>query len=106
MSYTTIQAWTAAMYRALDMGAQLITDETQRGHLHAMRRELASIVNRTQIPAGTWVQCRSCGAPIKWGRTAGGVRCPYDVDEAGQKTDVSHFTTCPNAKQHSKKARL
>ena len=103
--YQTVEDWTAAMYRALDMGAQLITDETQLGHLYGMRRELASIVNRTQIPAGTWVQCTSCGAPIKWALTATGARCPYDVNEAGQKTDVSHFRTCPNAKQHSKKAR-
>lgn len=46
--------------------------------------------------------CKSCGREIVWGTTEAGKRCPYDADECGHATAVSHFTTCPNAKQHSK----
>lgn len=47
--------------------------------------------------------CKSCGAGIAWAKTANGKNCPYDVDADGVRTDVSHFSTCPNAKQHSTK---
>lgn len=46
-------------------------------------------------------RCRSCGAAIVWGKTAKGKPCPFDV--VGMRvTDVSHFTTCPQAKQWSR----
>lgn len=46
--------------------------------------------------------CRSCGQSVYWGFTAKGKRCPYDVVD-GEATTVSHFTTCPDAKQWSKR---
>lgn len=52
-------------------------------------------------------KCRSCQAPIVWVKTAAGKSMPVD---AGSVTvgdlvydptwHVSHFATCPNAKQH------
>jgi hypothetical protein len=44
-------------------------------------------------------KCKSCEADIYWGKTAAGKANPYDWG-----TEASHFTTCPNASQHSKKA--
>ena len=38
--------------------------------------------------------CRVCGKPVYFGLTAKGKRCPYDVDDQGAPTRVSHFTTC------------
>lgn len=46
----------------------------------------------------TKAQCRSCDSAIYWGKTAAGKPCPYDWG-----TETSHFTTCPNAAQHSSK---
>ena len=40
--------------------------------------------------------CRSCGAPITWGLTKNGKRCPFNADGA------SHFGTCPQAKHWTK----
>ncbi len=48
--------------------------------------------------------CRSCGAPVMWGKTKSGKWCPFDVQN-GEKTEVSHFTTCPDASKWSKKAK-
>jgi hypothetical protein len=45
--------------------------------------------------------CRSCHAPIAWGESATGRRTPYDVVD-GQPTNVSHFTTCPDARTWSR----
>jgi len=36
--------------------------------------------------------CRSCDAAIRWGETAKGKRCPFDVE-----TGESHFRTCPDS---------
>lgn len=71
--------------------------------------------------------CRSCGAPITWARTSKGKRIPLDPDpvENGNVvvTDdglatvlsverlanvtgprfVSHFVTCPFARQHRRR---
>lgn len=41
-------------------------------------------------------QCKSCNAPISWGKTDGGKNHPYNLN------GTSHFETCPNAKQHRK----
>lgn len=38
--------------------------------------------------------CKLCGAPMYFGYTEAGKRCPYDVVD-GEPTRVSHFTTCP-----------
>ena len=38
--------------------------------------------------------CRVCQKPVYFGWTAKGKRNPYDVDEEGEPTRVSHFTTC------------
>lgn len=53
-------------------------------------------------PARPAARCRSCGAPVIWGVTAGGKPCPYDMDDQGNKT-ISHFGSCPDARSHSKK---
>ena len=47
-------------------------------------------------------ECRSCHAPVYWGFTEKGKRCPYDVVD-GTATRTSHFTTCPQAQAWSKK---
>ena len=74
--------------------------------------------------------CRSCGAPIEWGVTSKGRRLPLDparippdpkanvavlakwkdgtlavevvapADAIAKPTRLSHFATCPHAKQH------
>lgn len=41
--------------------------------------------------------CRSCHAEIAWGLTAKGKRMPYNLDGS------SHFGTCPEAAQWSRK---
>ena len=67
--------------------------------------------------------CKSCGAPIVWGRTSSGKRIPLDTKtemrfyfwdddaETGHTvsnrvrqvcTYVSHFATCPDAAKHRK----
>ena len=45
--------------------------------------------------------CRSCHAPIAWGDSPSGKRTPYDVVD-GHPTNVSHFTSCPDAKTWSR----
>jgi hypothetical protein len=47
-------------------------------------------------------QCRSCGAPIWWGKTATGKHNPFDVFD-GQRTAVTHFSTCPDAGEWKKR---
>lgn len=47
--------------------------------------------------------CRSCNAPVYWGFTARGKRCPFNVGEDGVATEISHFTTCPQAGRWSKR---
>lgn len=63
-------------------------------------------------------KCRSCGAPIIWAKTQAGKDTPLDAkplrlaalggDLFGRQITgvvegyVSHFATCPNAKQHRK----
>lgn len=51
------------------------------------------------------VACRSCGAPIWWGKTAAGKRNPFDVHFTAsvERTAVTHFSTCPQAKSWSKR---
>jgi hypothetical protein len=49
-------------------------------------------------------QCRSCQAPIWWGRTRNNKPCPYDVID-GQPTLESHFGSCPHSKTWSKKGK-
>jgi len=45
--------------------------------------------------------CRSCGRKIYWSLTERGRRCPYDVGEQGEATRISHFATCPQAREWS-----
>jgi ssDNA-binding Zn-finger/Zn-ribbon topoisomerase 1 len=40
-------------------------------------------------------------APVVWGRTRQGKRCPYNVVE-GQPTQESHFLNCPHSRAWSK----
>jgi hypothetical protein len=40
--------------------------------------------------------CKVCHRSIYFGYTAKGKRCPYDITDEGEPTEVSHFTTCPN----------
>jgi hypothetical protein len=64
-----------------------------------MARELAGV----QIDAAARIQhCRSCGALVWWGKTAAGKPCPFDVVD-GARTAVTHFSTCPQAKDWSKR---
>lgn len=42
-------------------------------------------------------KCRSCGAPIVWGKTPAGKVCPFDWESG-----VSHFQTCPDANKWGK----
>jgi hypothetical protein len=46
--------------------------------------------------------CRSCGAQIWWGRTKAGRACPFDIVD-GRHTAITHFSSCPNARSHSKR---
>jgi hypothetical protein len=59
------------------------------------------------------VKCRSCGAPIWWGYTKTGKRCPFNVALKGidrtteqpvyEMTEISHFTTCKDAKMWTRR---
>ena len=46
--------------------------------------------------------CKLCGAPMYFGYTDKGKRCPYDIVD-GVPTRTSHFTTCPNVRQMDRK---
>ncbi len=55
------------------------------------------------------VRCSSCRARIIWFKTAAGKNMPVDADtvEPGDEEyfpprHISHFATCPNAKNHRK----
>lgn len=52
-------------------------------------------------------KCRSCGATIRWGKTAAGKSVPIDVAPSvtadGNKFWPSHFTTCKQASEWSKR---
>jgi hypothetical protein len=43
-------------------------------------------------------RCKVCGAPMWWGLTKAGKRCPFDVT-GGVRTAVTHFSTCPEVRQ-------
>lgn len=63
-------------------------------------RRIVVIVSRPNI-----VLCKSCGAEIVWGVTAGGNRaCPADSEQVDGKY-FSHFETCRFAGRHSKKGK-
>jgi len=55
-------------------------------------------------------KCRSCAAAIVWMPTAKGKTMPVDAETVNRgdemydasKGHVSHFATCPNAKEHRK----
>jgi len=54
--------------------------------------------------------CHSCSAPILWIRTLNNKFMPISVatleqDLGGRRFGLSHFTDCPNAKQHRKPRR-
>ena len=48
--------------------------------------------------------CRSCGAPVWWGKPARGKANPFAVVD-GVRTAVTHFSTCPDARDWSKRRR-
>jgi hypothetical protein len=53
-------------------------------------------------------KCKSCGAAIRWGKTPAGRNVPIDVKptmQDGRPVYLSHFQTCPNASQHSRRGR-
>ena len=64
-----------------------------------MLGQTALTTDGTEVPI---TRCRSCAAPIWWGTTARGKRCPFDVytldsgDVAASNT--SHFRTCKDAR--------
>jgi hypothetical protein len=43
-----------------------------------------------------------CSGTIWFGRTKAGRPCPFDVVD-GQKTTVTHFSTCPEVRQFERK---
>jgi hypothetical protein len=43
--------------------------------------------------------CRVCFQAIYFGYTVNGKRCPYDLNEQGEPTEISHFTTCPKVRE-------
>ncbi len=62
--------------------------------------------------------CKSCGAPIEWGKTFAGKSVPLDPPEKRYikltdqvhgvayriaETWLSHFASCPNSDSHRKK---
>ena len=52
--------------------------------------------------------CSSCSAPIVWGETANGKRCPFSVallvkDKLGKWMMGTHFADCPNPGRHRKR---
>jgi hypothetical protein len=64
---------------------------------------------RGRVLADVWIDpsarvehCRSCGALIWWGKTAAGKSNPFDVVD-GARTAVTHFSTCPQAREWSKR---
>lgn len=65
-----------------------------------MKPVVVGVARRYTIPEGAERKaCSSCKAPIYWVLTEKRSACPVDPDGA------SHFTTCPNANQHSKRTR-
>lgn len=60
---------------------------------------------RYHVPEGARAgACRSCSAPIVWGVSAKGHRVPLSLASLDkERTAVSHFTDCPDAKGWSRK---
>jgi len=46
--------------------------------------------------------CSTCGALMWWGYTRNQRRNPYDFVD-GNFTNISHFSTCPDRKLHSRR---
>lgn len=46
--------------------------------------------------------CGTCGGTIWWGFTRAGRRNPFDVVD-GQRTAVTHFSTCAQAREWSRR---
>jgi hypothetical protein len=87
--------------------AEILALERHEPAVSASVGQSAQPVNQTPAPTPTPLaqteHCRSCQAPIVWGKTAAGKDCPYDVDHNGDATTISHFTTCPDAGDWSKR---
>ena len=61
------------------------------------------VLEGVEIDSGARIEhCRSCGALIWWGKTAKGKANPFDVVD-GARTNITHFSTCPQAGQWSKR---
>jgi hypothetical protein len=61
------------------------------------------VLNGVVIDGRARIQhCRSCGALIWWGKTQKGKACPFDVVD-GARTAISHFSTCRDAQQWSRR---
>lgn len=72
------------------------------GSTHEVRYELPE--------AGVVSRCRSCGCGIAWIKTPKGANMPIDLQTSrtepdGHVTYASHFGTCPQAKDWSKKGK-
>ena len=48
--------------------------------------------------------CRSCDQVIRWGTTQKGKKVPMDLEPGPDGKLVSHFSTCPNADSHRRRA--
>jgi hypothetical protein len=69
------------------------------------RADSVALPNTTYLSSRPPVaRCRSCHRPIWWGQTAAGKRCPFNYDlVTATATNESHFRTCPQAAQHSRR---
>lgn len=81
--------------------------------LHATGKELrlkltVPTVGIELLPDAKITSCSSCDAPIVWGETANGKRCPFSVallvkDKEGRWMMGTHFADCPNPERHRKR---
>lgn len=66
------------------------------------RVKLASIDARPSV-------CRSCGAPVRWGRTPNGRHMILEADaelaeDGTVPASMTHWANCPSADEHRRKA--
>ena len=78
-----------------------------------------NLLGRARLQEVPVVQCRSCGARIRWARTVNGSKIPIDAEPAKRivlttdhgadiigavvvDTFMPHHATCPNAAEHRK----
>ena len=98
----TIRIWAGV---GGDAGKLLLEIEPKE----VLRRCLPPAVGIPFNPDNKIVQCDSCDAPIQWGVTDNGKRCPFSLQllvkaKDGRYMIGSHFLDCPDARKHSRKS--